>query len=209
MSDKNFFDKFSQSLSDLTAEPPTYKTLNLYKDIPLGLDSKKTTEFVLREMLKEDTGKNVLDSGSAYGRGYDRAQEIKNWEEIPYKNDDLEDRTVNLYPYLCDTLQYDHSLDKAFSKFAQRKENKDETWLDNMQNFINKKGFDYRCELTYYKETDLSKHLRYCLAETREGKEFIILQTHNGADIRGGYSVPHAFKFSFDSEYFLSQQSYD
>jgi hypothetical protein len=63
---------------------------------------------------------------------------------------------------------------------------------------------------TYNYENILSQVLQYTVFEgsycDEEDSTYVILQTHNGCDVRGGYSTPHVFKV-LDFDYFCIAQT--
>lgn len=67
---------------------------------------------------------------------------------------------------------------------------------DDLEDYEDLKGWN-----TANGESCLNKTLQWEMFCIRNGKYegfYIILQIHNGADIRGGYSTPHIFKFDED-----------
>ena len=220
-------------------------------------NNSKITQFVLKEMFCENTGSHFLDSGGAYGRGYDSANAIKHldWMEQKsavavvdqYSRDGSYNFYVskNAYLFLCDKLEYDLEMDQRFhkwsnsqdtfrfvyydkikipsignnkvkeqtiskqriEKFKPKEENyyncmtKWKDWLSQMDFFVN----DYE-DLNGYNtyssgESCLNKTLQWEMFAIHSGEyegHYIILQIHNGCDVRGGYSTPHVFKFDED-----------
>lgn len=59
---------------------------------------------------------------------------------------------------------------------------------------------------TYNGEDLLSQVLQYTLFSGDAG-EFVALQIHNGADVRGGYTKPHIFTFGHLSEYDITDNA--
>jgi len=246
---------------------PTFSTKDIFKRI----DKKKyeenleeVTQFVLKEMFCENTGSHFLDSGGAYGRGYDRANAVKHldWmEQEPvivsvdqYSSDGDYDFYVlkNAYLFLCECLSYDLEMDQKFHSFCQSEKEHEFTYHDkhiipclslkgtSPRNTIElvKKTVEviapkdksyYNC-MTLWKDwlkqgdplvedfedldgyntangdSCLNKTLQWEMFAIHNGKyenHYIILQIHNGCDVRGGYSTPHVF--SFDEDDFWSR----
>jgi len=82
------------------------------------------TEQVLIEMLKENTGKALCDSGDAYGRHWERNQDrdfLKEPEatvEFSVYNGGLEvDFTRNVFHFLKDRLEFNEELNSDFKRF--------------------------------------------------------------------------------------------
>lgn len=179
----------------------------------MATKKRLSTEEVLQEMFQENTGTHFLDSGSAYGRNWQRMQGV-DFDSLRHTveferhgnasdSDYYINLTINSYLYLVDNLKFNQEWTEKFSKFANRKENRDDAWLVNMENWVeslrNKhevngiygEGEPWICN-TYNGETDLSQHLQYIVFEV-DGEELVILSVHGGCDIRGGYTEPKVF----------------
>lgn len=105
------------------------------------------TGQVISEMLQENTGRHMLDSGGAYGR---------NWERNQGRNFDMEPETVaefrsfgdgleilvthNLYHWLKERIEYSPELQDLFDKWADLPQNEDEGWLNLMEEFARRLG---------------------------------------------------------------------
>jgi hypothetical protein len=155
------------------------------------------TKEKLNEMLKENTGRNVLDSGGAYGRHWERNQE-RNFEEEPAVRLEFSEfgieATHNLYHWLEERLEYDEEMTDKFLKFSMLPENEDKYWLENMEDFAQVVGDgDVVTVNTYNGEDALSQTIQYTRFEL-DGTGYVILQVHGGMDVRGGYSTPAIFQ---------------
>ncbi|RLF65108.1 MAG: hypothetical protein DRN30_04585, partial [Thermoplasmata archaeon] len=109
---------------------------------------------------------------------------------------------------------YAKKLDWMFHKFANSDEYKSESWLTCMEKFVSEylKLPDYAWYTvnTYNYDNILSQVLQYTIFNLKGESEFyedcyVIMQTHNGCDVRGGYSTPHVFRV-IDWEYFVMAQ---
>jgi hypothetical protein len=105
------------------------------------------TEQVIAGMLKENTGRHMLDSGGAYGRnweqnqGRDFAEEQESYVEFRAFGDSLEICvTHNLYHWLNERLEYDPRMQAMFDKYAELPQNEDESWLTLMEEFAKRLG---------------------------------------------------------------------
>jgi len=158
----------------------------------------KTTEQILQEMLTENTGRHMLDSGGAYGRNYDRnkgrdfeseTETVLKWE---FGGMDV---THNLYHWLKDRLDYAPKEDKEFHDFAELKENEDKYWPEVIEDFVkNHLCDDFSPEgvqsyNTYNGDDLLSQVIQYWYID----ETYVILQVHGGCDVRGGYTAPRIF----------------
>lgn len=98
-----------------------------------------TTEEVVVEMLTENTGRHMLDSGGAYGRSWERNQGRDFASEPAVVVEATPwgvDVTVNLYHWLVDTLDYEPELDRRWLEFATTGERKREPWHTCMEEFF-------------------------------------------------------------------------
>ena len=101
-----------------------------------------STADVLVEMLTENTGRHMLDSGGAYGRHWEGNQG-RNFDAEPaatVKFESYGDRTeimasVNVYHWLLENLEYNPEMDDRLGEFAQRPGMEDEHWLTIMEAF--------------------------------------------------------------------------
>jgi len=194
------------------------------KNVPKPKRPKLTkTEKVLVSMLVENTGCDILDSGGAYGRSWQRNQGRAFWEEpetslsFAVREYDGEtkleiDVTHNVYHWLRSRLTYDAKMDRRFQNFARRAENKDDYDMQVMDKFmtyleeksgIKPTGFygegEPMSDNTYNGEDLLSQTLQY-LFFGYDGTYYVLLQIHGGADVRGGYTRPRCFEVSGDSD---------
>lgn len=170
------------------------------------------TEKKLTELFTANTGASFLDSGSAYGRNWERNQGLTSadfdampsaiWERNEYP-------TINAWHYLRDRLE--------FSKTAEVLTRLMHVW--ELQDYGNRNLYDL------YDQTDYLAHLgatfgehwntynwETLLSQTIQGVDFelmgnryTLLQVHGGCDVRGGYTLPVIFEVS--SEYWLAGAS--
>lgn len=100
------------------------------------------TRQIIADMLKENTGKHLLDSGSAYGRNWE-ANQGKEFEEQSAASFDLEEwdggidviTSVSTYHFLKHRLEFDREafqINKQFYERATSGELKDSSWLSCM-----------------------------------------------------------------------------
>ena len=164
------------------------------------------TERILNEMLKENTGAHMLDSGGAYGRNHERNQE-RNFESELASTLECDTYTANdgkryseisvthnVFHWLSERLEYDCSLDAAFQAYCQEREGESPYYL--MEPFVEKLGGKGLCMVNTYNGEDLlSQTLQYCYFEIN-GTAYVLLQIHGGCDVRGGYTDPRVFQVS-------------
>ncbi len=173
---------------------------------------------VIVEMLTEDTGKSMLDSGGCCGRMYQRNQLIESFADRP-------EAIVEVYGHGTDgelMISYDtyHYLTNHLEITAMSEQmnagldaiintDKNDSYPEDVAEFIanaKKYGVDKTGDgtNTYNYDNILSQVLQYDIIEY-EGDHYIILQIHGGADVRGGYTRPQVFKIG-DRDYFIIAQ---
>jgi hypothetical protein len=182
-----------------------------------ALEQKYTPlERKIVEMLTENTGIHMLDSGGAYGRAWQKNRS-RNFKKEPSTKIDCyeyEDGTVevniyyNVFHYLVNFLAMtpeSERLQKQFEAFCESEEYKDAYWLACMEGFIEQFDDNYGITNTYNYENIISQVLQYGIFEVND-IHYIILQIHNGCDVRGGYTKPYIFELD-DFDYFQIAQS--
>jgi len=175
------------------------------------------TEKAIAEMLTENTGAHILDSGGIYGRHWEKNRKIKDFRKLPRVkvtvwNDREIDISINVFHYLTAFLEIDETakwLQKLFDEFEKRPEYAKMSWLGVMEEFAeyieeNYPEFEYAGTWnTYNWENLLSQVLQgVTLHKGDEYNAYWILQIHNGCDVRGGYTKPRIFHV-IDRDYAL------
>ncbi len=126
--------------------------------------------------------------------------------------------TRSTFHFLSNTLEFAPELDALFHEWASTRE--DTHWLLDMEEFpVYLESLD--CDIadvstvnTYNGECILDTTLQWVMftldhapedspAHEWCGLQVVLLQTHNGADVRGGYSAPRIFTPVEDIESFL------
>ena len=176
-----------------------------------------TIEKTIYDMLTENTGKHFLDSGGSKNRHWQRNQEktiddFMNEEEQVYeiifdKDGKAEDilRTVSVFHYLAGSGS-NLELDTICKKFNALNKIDDEladcepcgvgvmAW-DYLNKYID--GTHIRTFNTYNYDCDLSQTLQGAslrLFVDGQYEDYILIQIHGGADVRGGYTNAMLFK---------------
>ena len=173
--------------------------------------SDRYVKSVVREMLRENTGTHFLDSGSAYGRNWQRNQGRKFGKEpaVIVDADEEHDSILlayNIYWYLVNMLMKDKdtaALERMFSKYLD--EHPDDSWLGAMDGFLDglKLDDDWGTANTYNRDHLLTQELQYRMFGYR-GESYVMVSVHGGCDVRGGYARPRIFKT--DHDYFILAQ---
>ena len=161
------------------------------------------TDNLICEMLTENTGKHFLDSGGANGRNWQRNQgltpdvldslpsatlEISEWdgeyELIP---------TINLYHFLTQQLDLDALCEEFNSAPVEDWDGPAYGVSEAGGDWLTANGFELgNTHNSYNWESSLSQVIQWTEA-TRDGEEYILLQIHGGADVRGGYTDARLF----------------
>jgi hypothetical protein len=175
---------------------------------------ENTVETMVEQMLKTSTGTSILDSGSAYGRNWQRNQtrdfksepacevEIREYEGKPEI-----DVTYNVYHYLVNMLEYDDDceyLQNKFNALADLPENEDAGWVALMETLADK--YDNQGTTNTYNYDNLISQVLQYTAFKFDDNDYILLQIHQGCDVRGGYTKPQVFKV-VDTDYFTLAQT--
>jgi len=170
----------------------------------------KTTavQRLVYRMLIQNTGIHFLDSGGAYNRGWQRNQkktikDFMNEEEESYQFDFKYNeihRTVSVFHYLSGL-----DLDEVCEKFNRRQ---GADWDGELPGKDNVYGVseraaewlsdNYEVEVdhtfnTYNGDSDLSQILQGSRLLIND-ETYYLIQIHNGADARGGYTDAKLFK---------------
>jgi hypothetical protein len=170
------------------------------------------TKKLIYEMLTECTGKHMCDSGMSNNRHWQRNQKksIEDFENEPeehiYKEGNYIYRDLSVYHYLSEL-----ELDDICDRF-----NRIQSQADNWDGDFNSNEFVYgvsaeaqqvlehhneviinRSWNTYNGESDLVQTLQGANLSIND-EEYILIQIHNGADVRGGYTDAKLFKLNDD-----------
>jgi hypothetical protein len=163
------------------------------------------TEQVIYDMLTENTGKHMLDSGGESGRMWQRNQTktLEDFKNEPYCTIDSKygDSAISLFHYMNQYLDFHEELTNEFEEFA--KGFPEEPWLTVIEEWLDVLGIDgegefysdarwnfntYNFDLWWVNQTLQGSFFGM------NGKEFLIVQVHGGADVRGGYTKPKVFE---------------
>lgn len=170
------------------------------------------TKKLIYEMLTECTGKHMCDSGFDSGRHWQRNQKktIEDFENEPeehiYKEGDYIYRDLSVFHYLSE-LELD-DICNEFNKINTNCQDWDaEVNDDNFIYGVSKEAGEYLGEFeyinigntwnTYNGESDLTQVLQGSNLTINEDN-YILIQIHNGADVRGGYTDAKLFKLNVD-----------
>jgi hypothetical protein len=168
---------------------------------------KKSTEQTIFEMLTENTGRALCDSGDAYGRNW-QSNQVKTLDDfraapsatlevyISEKYVDLTP-TVSVFHACVNALELD-SYCQEYNAQGTGNFNGDYYGTDNDNcEWLTENGFSPVGEgfNTYNWNSNHSQVMQGQELE-RDGEKYVLLQIHGGCDVRGGYTAAKLFKLS-------------
>lgn len=158
------------------------------------------TERALFRQLTESTGANICDSGFPGGRRWERNRRVQDFRSLPYGAIDpyygLEEPVVTVSTFHClrYNLEYDAGTTRRFRRFAkQRNPDGALAWLEVAGEFAERIDPEYEYYSSYNDEYSvLDQDIQFVGFDG----DRILLQIHNGADARAGYTAPVAYSVS-------------
>jgi hypothetical protein len=169
------------------------------------------TNRIIANMLRENTGRSFLDSGSAYGRNFERNAQ-RAFDKEPEAKAEFHkkygiDVSINVYHYLKERVTLSKDMDRKFHRFANRKENENSHWFEIQDQWFKSMG-DKITGLygegspisvnTYNGESLVDQVLQFTLFRI-DFTDYVLLQIHGGCDVRGGYTRPRVFEVDGES----------
>jgi hypothetical protein len=166
------------------------------------------TQVAIYEMLTENTGGSILDSGGAYGRNWERNQKktLEDFRTGPSAWIESKYGIVakSLFWHLVDHLTPDESLRAYFDKFAEL--NPDDgyyelmdLWLDSLGTGPEDDFYSARWSFNSYNfENWLPNQTIQGTFFKLNDEDYLILQVHGGCDVRGGYTKPRVFALNYE-----------
>lgn len=168
----------------------------------------KKLEKTVYKMFTEKTGKSLIDSGDSYGRHWEKnadktLRDFKNAKAVEV-DDDEAFLTVNSYHYLTSgVITLDETCEKFNDKLLPFNNWDGETYgiSDKADEWLKLKkegqGFNLKNSFnTYNGECILSQVLQGTLLYEKNGDDYVLLQLHQGCDVRGGYTDARLFKIN-------------
>ena len=176
----------------------------------------------LAATFKTNTGKHMLDSGGVDGRQWQRNADktIKDFDNTPEVSVDLDDwyfkhntdtsdlvPTVSTWHYMNNNLEFDELCDE-FNAIPCDNWDSEQAYGLSVEGaeFLNARGFKI---LESWNSYNYESNLDYVLqganvipedSSNFEYPEYILIQVHLGADVRGGYTDAKLYRVS--NEYF-------
>lgn len=157
-------------------------------------------EKVIYEMLKENTGIALCDSGGESGRSWQHNQtkklkDFRNEPEVSYEHDGC-GMTISLFHYLKRDLNLDALCNTFNRKFVPMKDWKSDEFYGvslDAQEWIEEMGFEVKDTFNSYNgDSALSQIIQGTWLELND-KRYLLLQVHGGCDARGGYTDARLF----------------
>ena len=171
-------------------------------------------KHIIAAMLTENTGTNMLDSGGANGRAWQRnaGKVVADFEAQPEATLEIYMREYNGKPSfeLMPTVSVYHKLtsgvlelDDHCNEYNQRTvddhgsdlngvSHANEEWLEAIGFTWDERTCGFN---TYNWDNNFSQVLQGNIVELNDEK-YVLLQIHGGADVRGGYTDAKLFKLS-------------
>jgi hypothetical protein len=171
-------------------------------------------ENLVYSMLKTNTGINCMDSGGDNGRMWQRNAikslvDFKTEPEALLKFDGYLDVTFSVFHHLTKTLELDNYCQR-FNKLKCANWDGEYygtsdlqcMWLQNNEFEVDKHRDSFN---TYNWDSNFSQVLQGTFLKNGIDS-YVLLQVHQGADVRGGYTNAKLFKC--DSDYFLCEMAF-
>jgi hypothetical protein len=182
----------------------------------MNTTTQTKTQAVILEMLLENTGISMLDSGGDRGRAWQQNQDAGaiSIVEAPAVTFAYGSPVLSVYHYLTEYLQYAPVLDAAYAVWDA--EHPNDGWLDTVDSFLDTLGVGHdggfyesgrftlnTYEMEYCYLTQVLQFTKFDLA----GTNYLALQIHGGADVRGGYTKPRIFQVDDFEGFFIQSES--
>lgn len=166
-------------------------------------------EALLEQMLKENTGRHICDSGGAYGRHWEQNQEKKFidepeatlrlhwWTDSKGKEHIEPDVTINLFHLLRQVLDLDGLCEEFNAKPVENWDSEFYGVSTEGEAWLKEQGFEKRYSYNTYNGEAGYIHSQVTqgtvLYNGRFDGWYVLLQIHGGADVRGGYTHAKLF----------------
>jgi hypothetical protein len=163
------------------------------------------TEQVIFEMLTENTGTHMLDSGGDDGRKWQQnaKKSLEDFKSEPYATIDPKygDSSLSTFHYLNQHLKFSEGMNLMLEEFA--KDYPNESWRETVALFLDALGVTERDESIEDGRWEFNTYNfdQFFVDQCLQGyffylgsKEYVALQIHGGADVRGGYTAPKIFE---------------
>jgi hypothetical protein len=172
--------------------------------------TKTDTAEIVYGMMTESTGIHMLDSGGGSGRAWQRNQKFSAEDFMNSPKACLDwGASISIFHFFCEFLEHDPKIQAIIDEVAD--ENPKESWFDIRRLAIGglcySSGYKFHNTYNTYNDHDsihLSQVFEGSEMEDDYGVPFLIVMLHNGADVRGGYTKPYAFRYKHGWEDFVT-----
>lgn len=172
---------------------------------------------IIENMMCENTGRNLLDSGDAYGRHYEENQKngiMTGPQKVDFWTDGEKETELNPIVPLYDFLTYNLEIDEQANIYNNQFYNYigahdlDPYSVVDIEETIKVIGeysgyADLEMINTYNYESVLSQTIQFIMFGDGYDNTYVCLQIHNGCDVRAGYTLPKIF-YVEEPEYFMT-----
>ena len=182
-------------------------TNNMFEEIPKKPTRKyKGTPKQIYDLMVENTGRNMLDSGDHYGRNWEKNRK-NDFDQKPaavfsFDHDGkLDSIHANLFHFLSEWMEYDPKAQREFSRFCKKEFAELEeigasfSIDEKLEKFVESKDQNWGSCNTHNEENclltgvlDITKY-----HDEDRGEDIFFIRHHGGFDLRAGYSTPKAF----------------
>jgi hypothetical protein len=144
-------------------------------------------KYSFKKTIRENTGKSFLDSGDIYGRHYERPLPKKPLlVEVDKKRKEIS-VTISLLHFLEANFEIEQEL-TSWLRAQIELEKIENNYMAYADALAEKLGIVIGgSDNTYNHENDLDQNFQFSYFKD---SQFLIIETHNGCDARGGYSSP-------------------
>lgn len=160
------------------------------------------TEKVIHDMLLENTGMAMMDSGGYSGRNWQRNQSIVDFREMPVFDYEWDGSwfniTKSLFHHINESCEFDPIENKKFVNWCKRNEESSDCY--SAEEYFEQNGWSgSHTDNSYNYENLLSQVIQYTTCFDK-----LYLTIHGGADVRGGYTDVKVFDYDSDMFYMMS-----
>lgn len=164
------------------------------------------TKLTWNQVVRQNTGSHPMDSGGENGRHYQQPLPTKAITLSSYERDGKiveVSGVLSLSHFLDATTKIDQKLTKWLRKESSTSLSE---YAELLADHLGMKVVS-KADNTYNHENDLSQNFQYILVGSGDDWHddldscLAIICTHNGADIRGGYSDPVVCRISDKDDY--------
>ena len=165
------------------------------------------TKKIIYDMMTEDTGRSITDSGDHYGRNWQENRK-NNFDRSPAAlvtfHDGSPEIIKSTFHFLCENLEHDKIMQDRLDKLTQ---NSDKSYSDDVESFLESfvildRGYTYNDEYS-----TLNANIVYDIFED-DGEKFAIIQCHGGCDARWGFSKPRVFRVNHEHFTYSVQEAH-